>query len=91
MGMKQKNQKKKIKVQIRVERIGRHFDDHPGFQPKTTPAQISATQYMSQWHEIISGQNVNDVVAAEAGAKTSLYLIIFQKVPLPIHKIFIHF
>ena len=24
--------------------MGRHFDDYPGFQPKTTPAQRYATQ-----------------------------------------------
>jgi hypothetical protein len=45
---------KQIKVQIRVERMSRYFDDYPGFKTKTTPAKRCATQCMSQWDEILS-------------------------------------
>ena len=47
--------------------MGLSFDDYPGFKPQTTPEQRCATQFISQWDEILSekvytGRNVIDVV-----------------------------
>ena len=75
--------KKKIQGQISVERMGLSFDDYPGFKPQPTPEQRCATQFISQWDEILSekvytGRNVIDVVfwtycrAAGADFKTSM-------------------
>ena len=43
-----------------VARMGRHFDDNSGFQPKTTPAQRYATQctYNSMTMQILKSQQV---------------------------------